>query len=309
MRSRSRGASAQGPGPAGTRQRTGRAFCRGGCCYERAAAAPARRSYPLINAAAMAAQAGDRAKAGLLAGRVLHLIESGAERGETPYSGRRRTRAGAVIARRVDDARACLASAVALTPQAWEDHAVTLLGSTCHFFGQLQIYDWLDPYRPPPVMHFNGILGLPPMMAQRIAIGAAVAAIAPGFAYGALAAGATSSLPKPCCAKARNCMWFRLRNARIFAHRRLPRSARIGSIALTGCYPTPNWSPSAIWMRALYRWRCPGRIARHWGWRSKRPTSCRPEPSHCGSSPPIVLRWAIPAAFRPPDPPCRDGTA
>ncbi|WP_374543083.1 tetratricopeptide repeat-containing protein [Sphingorhabdus sp.] len=165
-------------------------FVEAGAAYERAAAV-GEESYPLINAAAMAVQAGDRAKAGLLAGRVLHLIESGAERGETPYWGKATHAEALLLLGRVDDARACLASAVALAPQAWEDHAVTLRQFAL-ILGELeQDSDWLDRYRPPPVMHFNGILGIAADDgAAHDAIGAAVAAIAPGFAYGALAAGA-----------------------------------------------------------------------------------------------------------------------
>lgn len=165
-------------------------FAAAGEAYERAAALRTE-TYPLINAAAMALQAGDKAKTGLLAGKVLHLIESGAEKGETPYWGEATRAEALLLLGRVDDARESLASAVALAPQAWEDHAVTLRQFALILSELGEPDGWLDRFRPPPAIHFNGILGIAAddRMAPD-AIGAAVKGIGPGFAYGALAAGA-----------------------------------------------------------------------------------------------------------------------
>lgn len=165
-------------------------FAQAGEAYERAAVF-GTASYPLVNAAAMALHAGDRAKVGQLAGKVLHLIESGAEPGETPYWGEATRAEAMLLLGRFGDARASLAEAVRLAPQAWEDHAATLrqFALILSEFGEDE--SWLDSFRPPSAMHFNGILGVAADdSAAREAIDKAVKAIAPGFAYGALAGGA-----------------------------------------------------------------------------------------------------------------------
>lgn len=165
-------------------------FTAAGEAYELAAQIGAE-SYPLINAAAMALHAGDRAKTGRLAARVLALIESGAEKGETPYWGEATRAETLLLLGRIADARDILAKAVALAPQAWEDHAATLRQFALILSEYGEADDWLDRFRPPPAMHFSGILGIAADDdAAQAAIAAEVRAIAPGFAYGALAAGA-----------------------------------------------------------------------------------------------------------------------
>ncbi len=161
-----------------------------GASYERAAALRPD-TYPLINAAAMALFAGDIIHADLLASKVLHLIESGEDPGETPYW-REATRAEALLLLgRTSDAQASLAKAMSLAPQAWEDHAATL-GQFATILAERAVdFSWLDQLRPPPSLQFSGILGIDTddMVAQA-AIGDAIAQIAPGFGYGAIAAGA-----------------------------------------------------------------------------------------------------------------------
>lgn len=165
-------------------------FAQAGKAYERAAAIRAE-TYPLINAAAMALHVGNKAKAGLFAGKVLHLIESGDEKGETPYWGEATRAEALLLLGRVGDARESLAKAVALAPQAWEDHAATLRQFALILSELGASADWIDRFRPPPTMHFSGILGISADdKAAFDAIVAAVQSIAPGFAYGALAAGA-----------------------------------------------------------------------------------------------------------------------
>jgi tetratricopeptide (TPR) repeat protein len=158
--------------------------------YEKAAALRAE-SYPLINAAAMALFAGQPERTAILAGQALHLIESGSDMGETPYWGEATRAEALLLLGRTDEARDSLASAIKLAPKAWEDQSSTLRQFALILLASRQASDWLDRFRPPPVMHFNGILGISADdQAAHRAIHDAVSAIAPGFAYGALAAGA-----------------------------------------------------------------------------------------------------------------------
>lgn len=165
-------------------------FVRAGEAYERAATSGSY-SYPLINAAAMALHAGDFDKAGHLAQRVLELFETGAEKGETPYWGEATRAEALLLSGQTEAARESLSQAVALAPQAWEDQSSTLrqFASILAVMGQESA--WLNQFRPPPVMHFNGILGIAADdVIAHTAIEAAINKIAPGFAFGALAAGA-----------------------------------------------------------------------------------------------------------------------
>ena len=148
-------------------------------------------SYPLINAAAMALFGGDGAVAGTIARDVLTLVDGDASQGETPYW-REATRAEAfLLLGRADDAQASLAAAITRAPQAWEDHAATLRQFAAILSEQGEDAAWLDEYRPACSLHFSGILGIDSEDATTAtAIQFAIAEIAPGFGYGALAAGA-----------------------------------------------------------------------------------------------------------------------
>jgi hypothetical protein len=165
-------------------------FAEAGTAYERAAILHPD-SYPLINAAAMAMFAGDRIRCELMASKTLDLIETDPGQGETPYW-REATRAEALLLLgRTDPARASLAQAIALAPQAWEDHASTLR-QFASILGETRLpADWLDPLRPPASIQFSGIMGIDAEDgAAAQAIKLAIANLAPGFGYGALAAGA-----------------------------------------------------------------------------------------------------------------------
>lgn len=165
-------------------------FAAAGRAYEQAAEV-GTASYPLINAAAMALQAGERLKTVHLANRVLDLIESGAEKGETPYWGEATRAEALLLLGRIEDAKRSLAAAVALAPKAWEDHAATLRQFSLILAVLGQEEGWLDRFRPPPTMHYAGILGIAADdEAAEAAIAEAVKNIGPGFAYGAIAAGA-----------------------------------------------------------------------------------------------------------------------
>ena len=165
-------------------------FAQSGAVYAQAARLRPD-SYPLINAAAMALFGGDGAVAATIARDVLTLIDGDASQGETPYW-REATRAEAfLLLGRADDAQASLAAAITRAPQAWEDHAVTLRQFAAILAEQGEGASWLDARRPAPSLHFSGILGIDSDDAAAAkAIQSAIAEIAPGFGYGALAAGA-----------------------------------------------------------------------------------------------------------------------
>lgn len=156
-----------------------------------AAASLRPATYPLINAATIALLGGNRDEARRTAERILAMLDSGAHEPETDYW-LRATRAEAhLLLDRHAEAQTELASAMQAAPRAWEDHASTLR----HF---RLIHDeldapaaWLDAYRPPASLHFSGIIHLSPDdIAAPAAIEAAIDKLAPGFAFGALAAGA-----------------------------------------------------------------------------------------------------------------------
>jgi hypothetical protein len=148
-------------------------------------------SYPLINAAAMALFAGDGASASAIASDVLNLVDSDPSQGETLYW-REATRAEALLLLgRTADAQTSLSAAIARAPQAWEDHAATLRQFSAILSERGDDTAWLDGHRPAPSLHFSGILGIDSDDAAAVAaIRAAINEIAPGFGYGALAAGA-----------------------------------------------------------------------------------------------------------------------
>ncbi|MCA3077679.1 MAG: hypothetical protein ING71_02660 [Rhodocyclaceae bacterium] len=155
------------------------------------AAALERSSYPLINAATLRLLANQRSRSEDLAQEVLNLLDADPNEGETPYW-REATRAEALLLLgREAEARTALRLAVTTQPEAWEDHAATI-GQ----FGLIRSYlkqdlSWLDDFRPPPSVHFSGIVGTSLDGGNaKDAIRQFLAAERPGFAYGALAAGA-----------------------------------------------------------------------------------------------------------------------
>jgi hypothetical protein len=166
-------------------------FAQSGATYAAAARLRPTDSYPLINAAAMAVFAGDAASARSLATMALTLIDDGIDPGETPYW-REATRAEALLLLGRDaEAEQSLSAAITHAPKAWEDRAATLRQFGLILSARAQPADWLDPLRPPPMLHYSGILriGADDKEAET-AIFDAVRAIAPGAGFGALAAGA-----------------------------------------------------------------------------------------------------------------------
>lgn len=148
-------------------------------------------SYPLINAASLSYFAGKPAQAEKFARKVLDLIEGNPEEGETPYW-REATRAEALLLLDQEwEARASLRKAIARQPQAWEDHAATIAQFGLILTEQGRDASWLDGHRPPASVHFSGISGLSSdSCAVNDDIQHFIARAKPGFAYGALAAGA-----------------------------------------------------------------------------------------------------------------------
>jgi hypothetical protein len=149
------------------------------------------QSYPLINAATMALLAGDNSRAELLGRAVLDLISAGKDQGETPYW-LEATRAEAhLLLAETDAARSSITTAVSLAPAAHEDIAATLRQFKRICRNREQDCRWLDSFAPPIILCFSGIMGIPAnevAVAQKIS--AQVNQIAPGYGYGALAAGA-----------------------------------------------------------------------------------------------------------------------
>jgi hypothetical protein len=166
-------------------------FAESGAAYAAAAYLRPHDSYPLINAAAMSLFAGNAGSAKTLATMALALIDDGIDAGETPYW-REATRAEALLLLdRNAEAEQSLSNAITYAPQAWEDRAATLRQFGLILSARGQSTDWLDPLRPPPMLHYSGILRIAADDKEaETTIHDALRAIAPGAGFGALAAGA-----------------------------------------------------------------------------------------------------------------------
>jgi len=147
-------------------------------------------SYPLINAAALALLGGDAKRASELASQVLVLIDNDPDEGENAYwRGATRSEALLLMSREAE-AREALANAIAELPDAWEDHAATIGQFSLILVKQDRDAGWLDQHRPPPSVHFSGMIRLQENDATTPeAIRRFIETEQPGFAYGALAAG------------------------------------------------------------------------------------------------------------------------
>lgn len=148
-------------------------------------------TYPLINAATIALLDGRKDRAQSLAAETITMLDSGAHEPETPYW-LGATRAEALLLLGLDEeARTTLAAAIARAPAAWEDHASTLRHLRLILDALGRPAEWLDAHRPPPALHFSGIVLIgPDETAIKATIEEALDQIRPGFAFGALAAGA-----------------------------------------------------------------------------------------------------------------------
>jgi hypothetical protein len=148
-------------------------------------------TYPLINAASLALFAGDVARSQRLAAQALEMLISNPQEGETPYW-REATRSEALLLLgRPKDAEAALVDAVAMLPLAHEDRAATIRQFEWIIAEQQGDARWLEEFRPPSSLHFSGLIGLnPDAPGLREAIAKKIEELKPGYAFGALAAGA-----------------------------------------------------------------------------------------------------------------------
>jgi len=170
-----------------------RLYAKSAAAYRRSAELqPA--TYPLINAATLSLLAGEQAEAAILAAQVLDHIAAEPDEPETPYW-HAATRAEALLLLdREEEARAAFAEAIALAPQAWEDHASTLRQFGLILAAQGRDGAWLDAHRPPRSLHFAGHMSFDPTVSRREHLDERIRAVLDeekvGFGYGALAAGA-----------------------------------------------------------------------------------------------------------------------
>lgn len=148
-------------------------------------------TYPLINAATLSLLAGRRERARTLAERVLEKSEREPDEAETPYYNAATRAEALLLLGELARARHAFAQAIALAPQAYEDHASTLRQFELILDELGEDASWLDALRPPRVLHFAGhmaLAGKSGALAEEVRT--AIAAERIGFGYGALAAGA-----------------------------------------------------------------------------------------------------------------------
>ena len=151
-------------------------------------------SHALINAATLSLLGGSSPVSTQLAEEVLAGLASRPGEPETPYW-LAATRAEALLLLdREAEARTAFAEAIALAPQAWEDHASTLRQFALILAEQGRDPGWLDAHRPPRSLHFAGHMSFDAGVARRAHLDESIAAILDEekvhFGYGALAAGA-----------------------------------------------------------------------------------------------------------------------
>ncbi len=147
-------------------------------------------TYPLINAATLSLLGGDGARAARLAALTLERLDDPKTEADTPYYTEATRAEALLLLERIGEARASLEKAVALAPQAWEDHATTLKQFTLILAALDLNDDWLDDLRPPASLHFAGHMALGSNDREaETAIHAAVAKNGARFGYGALASG------------------------------------------------------------------------------------------------------------------------
>ncbi|HEX8668771.1 MAG TPA: hypothetical protein VF727_10420 [Allosphingosinicella sp.] len=129
-----------------------------------------------------------------LAQNILNYLDSNREEPETPYY-RAATRAEALLLLDRDgEAQEAFAEAVALAPEAWEDHASTLRQFALILEAQGKDAAWLEPHRPPKSLHFGGHMSFDARVARRQHLDNRIAEVLAEervhFGFGALAAGA-----------------------------------------------------------------------------------------------------------------------
>jgi hypothetical protein len=155
------------------------------------AAQRCRSTYALINAASLSLLGDDRDASHHAALSVLALLKSGDHDPDTPYWLAATEAEANLLLGNLDTARDQLAFAISQAPNAWEDHAITLRQFSLLLMKERRSVDWLDEFRPPPILHFSGTLGIDPFdEAAQARINDTISKIAPCVGIGALAAGA-----------------------------------------------------------------------------------------------------------------------
>lgn len=156
-----------------------------------ASAGERRATYPLINAATIAFLNEQPDAADRLARRTIELLDSQDHEPETPYWLAATRAEAAFLLGDFEGGCAALGQAIAIAPHAWEDRAATLRQLESILAQADQPTDLLASLRPPPGLHFGGLIGLAMDDRKTITrIEEFVDEIRPGFVYGALAAGA-----------------------------------------------------------------------------------------------------------------------
>jgi len=167
--------------------------------YKKAAVAYQRSSelepgtYSLINAASLRLLSGEPGEAAKLAVQVLGSLASNPEEADTPYWRAATGAEALLLLDRHEEAKQALAGAVAVAPEAWEDHASTLRQFTLILNAQGRDAGWLDVCRPPASLHFGGHMSFAAAGDQqeiKVQIAANLGQEKVGFGFGALAAGA-----------------------------------------------------------------------------------------------------------------------
>lgn len=150
--------------------------------------------YLAINAATLQLLAGEPDQAAEGARTVLSLLDASDGPVDTPYFlAATRAEAMLLLGQR-DAAEQALAEAVLRDPDGWDDRAATLAQLREIAAAQGAAAAWLDFYAPPTSLHFAGHMGIaaggPAEARLTKELSDLLAELRPGFAWGALAAGA-----------------------------------------------------------------------------------------------------------------------
>jgi tetratricopeptide (TPR) repeat protein len=169
------------------------AYSEAASAYERAdQASPS--TYALINAATLWLLADRPGQAQALAREALEMLDRRPDEPETPYYHAATRSEALLLLDRGHEARTAFAEAIAMAPQAWEDHASTLRQFSLILAAQGGDSAWLDAHRPPRSLHFGGHMSFDPKVLRREHLDEKIAAVLAeekvGFGFGALAAGA-----------------------------------------------------------------------------------------------------------------------
>lgn len=168
----------------------GAAFAQAAQVYAKADSL-APQLYTRLNVATLTLLAGDARHAAMLAGDLLGWLATDPILHETPFQLAAAKAEAFLLQGNLPRSQAELANAIALAPDAFEDHAAALrqLRMICAAIQCDTI--WLDQFRPPAAMHYAGHLGVGARAGKALIeqIDGLITNYRVGFAFGALAAG------------------------------------------------------------------------------------------------------------------------